>query len=76
VKNIMTITTEGITSRVSEIDSQIKELTAKINELDKKKMEQVGLLNALIGAKQQCNMFLQEINNEVSDLVSDTGDVD
>jgi len=72
----MTITTEGITSRVSEIDSQIKELTAKINELDKKKMEQVGLLNALIGAKQQCNMFLQEINNEVSDLVSDTGDVD
>jgi len=72
----MKITTEGITSRVSEIDSQIRDLTAKINELDKTKMEQVGLLNALIGAKQQCNMFLQEINNEVSDLVSDTGDVD
>ena len=36
----------------------------------------VVLLNALMGAKQQCDNFLQEIHNVEPELVSDSSDVD
>jgi len=53
----------------------VKNVTTQINDLEKKKIEALALLNALQGAKQQCNMFLQEINNEGSGSSESVGDM-
>ena len=43
--------------------------------LEQKKAETTALLNALLGAKQQCESFLQEFSNDEPDTNSDSGDV-
>tara|TARA_R100001510_G_C7481552_1_gene93333 strand:- start:132 stop:452 length:321 start_codon:yes stop_codon:yes gene_type:complete len=53
----------ALKTRVEKLESDVKNVTTQINDLEKKKIEAVALLNALNGAKQQCQMFLQEINN-------------
>ena len=35
----------------------------------------IAMMNALQGAKQQCESFLQEFNNDESDTNSDSSDV-
>ena len=37
-----------------------------ITDLEKRKLETIAQLNAFQGAKQQCQMFLQEFNNEAN----------
>ena len=69
---------EALKNRVKKLESDVKNVTTQINDLEKKKIEALALLNALQGAKQQCNMFLQEINNEGSgekSLTENTGDL-
>ena len=53
-----------------------KNTRKKISELEQQKIESVSLLNALMGAKQQCDSFLQEIDNVEPGEVSDSSDVD
>ena len=68
----------ALKTRVEKLESDVKNVTTQINDLEKKKIEAVALLNALNGAKQQCQMFLQEINNENSgeqSLTENTGDM-
>ena len=57
---------EALKNRVKKLESDVKNVTTQINDLEKKKIEAIAMLNALQGAKQQCQMFLQEINNEDS----------
>ena len=45
----------------------------RIAEYDKNKQEDVALLNALTGAYQQCEQFLQELDNEEPEMASDDG---
>lgn len=62
----MSIEDDKIKARLEKLEADVKKVTDQIQDLDKKKIEAIALLNALQGAKQQCQMFLQEINNEDS----------
>ena len=62
----MSIEDDKIKARLEKLEGDVKKVTDQIQDLDKKKIEAIALLNALQGAKQQCQMFLQEINNENS----------
>ena len=72
----MNITKSMIQKRITVLDSDISNVRKKISELEQQKLESVALLNALMGAKQQCDSFLQEIDNVEPELVSDSSDVD
>ena len=71
----MTITKSMIKKRITVLDSDIQKARQKMSELEQQKTESVALLNALMGAKQQCDNFLQELDN-VEPEVSDSSDVD
>jgi len=62
----MSIEDDKIKARLEKLEADVKKVSDQIQDLDKKKIEAIALLNALQGAKQQCQMFLQEINNEDS----------
>ena len=47
-----------------KLESDIKVMTNTIQELDGKKQEAIANLNALHGAKQQCESFLKELHND------------
>jgi chaperonin cofactor prefoldin len=70
------ITKSMIEKRLNVLDSDISNVRKKLSELEQQKLESVALLNALMGAKQQCDSFLQEIHNVEPELVSDSSDVD
>ena len=70
------INKDDIEKRLTVLDSDISNVRKKISELEQQKLESVALLNALMGAKQQCDNFLQEIHNVEPELVSDSSDVD
>ena len=46
-----------------------------IKTLEQQKIETIGMLNALTGAKQQCQSFLNEFNNDEPEA-SDSSDVE
>ena len=64
-----------INDRLQVLDSDISKVQKDLQTLEQKKAESTALLNALLGAKQQCESFLQEINNDEPDDNSDSGDV-
>ena len=72
----MNITKSMINKRITVLDSDIQKSRQKMSELEQQRIESVALLNALMGAKQQCDNFLQEIDNVEPELVSDSSDVD
>jgi len=53
-----------IKKRIAALESDIKVMTNTIQELDAKKQEAIANLNALHGAKQQCESFLKELDND------------
>ena len=53
-----------IQKRITVLDSDIQKARQKMSELEQQKIESVALLNALMGAKQQCDNFLQELDND------------
>ena len=53
-----------IKKRIAALESDIKVMTNTIQELDAKKQEASANLNALHGAKQQCESFLKELDND------------
>ena len=55
---------DTIKKRIAALESDIKVLTNTIQELDAKKQEAIANLNALHGAKQQCESFLKELDND------------
>lgn len=66
---------DTIENRLVVLDEDIAKVKQNIQNLEQQKVEAMGMLNALTGAKQQCQSFLQEINNVEPDA-SDSGDVD
>ena len=69
----MTITKENIEERKMVLQNDIVSAKQRMAEYDKKKQEDVALLNALTGAYQQCENFLQELDNEEPEMASDDG---
>ena len=65
-----------INDRIQVLDGDISKVQKDLQTLEQKKAETTALLNALLGAKQQCEAFLQEINNDEPDTNSDSGDVE
>ena len=55
---------DTIKKRIAALESDIKVMTNTIQEIDAKKQEAIANLNALHGAKQQCESFLKEIDND------------
>ena len=49
--------------RLSSLVNQLNQVTKDIQALEQKKTESTNLLNALMGAKQQCELFLKEFND-------------
>ena len=61
------ITKESIEERKETIASDIETVKGRLIEYDQKKLEDTALLNALTGALQQCDYFLNKIHNDNSD---------
>jgi len=62
-----------ITSRREELVEDLNKVRLRQEEIEKAKLENVALQNALTGAIQQCDDFLNKLNNEESDDSSDEG---
>ena len=55
---------DTIKKRIAALESDIKVMTNTIQEIDAKKQEAIANLNALHGAKQQCESFLKGLDND------------
>ena len=69
----MAITRENIEERKNVLINDINTARQRMAENDRKKQEDVALLNALTGAVQQCEQFLKELDNEEPEMASDDG---
>ena len=69
----MTITRETIEERRNVLMNDMNSAKQRMAEYDKKKQEDIALLNALTGAIQQCENFLQELDNDEPEMASDDG---
>ena len=69
----MAITRENIEERKMVLQNDMNAAKQRMAEYDKKKQEDIALLNALTGAVQQCENFLQELDNEEPEMASDDG---
>jgi len=69
----MAITKEHIEKRKIVLQNDIASAKQRMAEYDKKKQEDIALLNALTGALQQCENFLKEFDNEEPEMASDDG---
>ena len=69
----MNITRESIEERKSVLQNDIATAKERIAENDKKRQEDVALLNALTGAFQQCEGFLRQLDDEKPEMVGDDG---
>ena len=63
-----------INERIKVLDSDIAKVQTQLQSLEKQTKDAIAMMNALQGAKQQCESFLQEINNGEPE-VSDSSDV-
>ena len=64
----------SINERIKVLDGDIAKVTEQMQSLEKQKSDAVAMMNALQGAKQQCESFLKELNNGEPE-VSDSSDV-
>ena len=63
----MSITKEQLENRKKVIENDINTAKQRIAEYEKKKTEDIALINALQGALQQCDIFLKELDDASSD---------
>ena len=71
----MNLDKDAIEKRIVVLDEDITKVQQNIKILEQQKVETVGMLNALTGAKQQCQSFLNEFSNDEPEA-SDSGDVE
>ena len=53
-----------IKERLEVLENDIKRVSEQMVSLDKQKQDAIAMLNALNGAKQQCQSFLNDLNND------------
>ena len=67
------IDVDMINSRREELVEDLNKVRLRQEEIEKAKLENVALQNALTGAIQQCDDFLNKLDNEESADSSDEG---
>ena len=65
----------SINERIKVLDGDIAKVAEQMQSLEKQKSDAIAMMNALQGAKQQCQSFLKELNNGEPDT-SDSSDVE
>ena len=60
----MKIDNKYLEERIKALGSDIQIVQGQIQELDKKRLDTIAQLNALHGAKQQCESFLKELHDD------------
>ena len=67
----------SINERIKVLDGDIAKVSEQMQSLEKQKSDAIAMMNALQGAKQQCQSFLKELNNDEPDVSdSDSSDVE
>ena len=67
----------SINERIKVLDGDIAKVAEQIQSLEKQKSDAIAMMNALQGAKQQCQSFLNELYNDEPDVSdSDSSDVE
>ena len=64
-----------INERIKILDGDIAKVQTTMQSLEKQTKDAIAMMNALQGARQQCQSFLNELNNGEPDTNSDSGDV-
>ena len=64
----MSLSEEQIVKRKGILLKDLEQQQSNVQILEKQKIEAVALVNALTGAIQQCDQFLNELNNASSDV--------
>ena len=67
------IVEKNLKERITALGSDIQIVQSQIQELEKKRLDTVAQLNALHGAKQQCESFLKELHNDDQTAKAVTG---
>ena len=68
---------DSINERIKVLDNDIKKVQEQMVSLDRQKQDAIAMMNALQGARQQCQSFLNELNNDEPDVSdSDSSDVE
>ena len=60
----LAIDRESINKRKEVIAADIENVRTRLTELDKQKEKDTALLNALLGAFQQCDAFAKELDED------------
>ena len=67
----------SINERIKVLDGDIAKVAEQMQSLEKQKSDAIAMMNALQGAKQQCQSFLNQLNNDEPDVSdSDSSDVE
>ena len=67
----------SIKERLEVLNSDIAKVQTTMQSLEKQTKDAIAMMNALQGAKQQCQSFLKELNNDEPDVSdSDSSDVE
>jgi len=64
----MSLSEEQIVTRKGILLKDLEQQQSNVQVLEKQKLEAIALVNALTGAIQQCDQFLNELNNASSDV--------
>ena len=67
------ITKDKLLERMKVVTDDMSTVKQRMIENERQIKEDTALLNALTGAAQQIQMFLQEFNDEKPDVASDDG---
>ena len=70
------INNDIIQERITVLDADIIKVRQKLAELEQQRLENLALLNAITGSKQQCDNFLKDLDTIEPEVVSDSSDVD
>jgi prephenate dehydratase len=69
----MSITEESIRNRMEVLVEDVKTVRERIANAEKQMMDDKATLNALLGAYQQCEVFLKELDDDTPQEESDEG---
>ena len=64
----MSLSEKQILKRKEILLKDLEQQQNNVQVLEKQKIEAIALVNALTGAIQQCDQFLNELNNASSDV--------